>query len=135
MDDTHTFFWLVGVLEGEGTFLWYPNKGKAIIEMEMKDEHVVARVAALWGVSYYRRDRRERNPNSAVTYQVRLTGVRAIQLMERLAPYMSPRRQRTITRVTMGYRASHPNMPEAGRVPLLTLTHVPYTLLAGEPNG
>lgn len=115
--------------------MWYPETKKAVIEMEMKDEHVVARVAALWGVSYYRRDRRERNPNSAVTYQVRITGARAVQLMERLAPYMSPRRQRTITRVTTGYREKHPDMPEAGRVPLLTLTHVPYTLTTGTDNG
>jgi hypothetical protein len=130
MTDTHTFYWLVGVCEGEAYF-GLDSGVTPVIQIEMKDEHVIARLAAIFGISYMRRDRRHARPRVSVTYRVVLKGRRAMRLMKRLQPYMSPRRARAIQRVEDGYialgsRASQ----DYARVALPSLTEVPYTATA-----
>lgn len=132
INDSHTFFWLVGLLEGEGYFAYSPNRRTAIIEVEMKDEHVIARIAALFGLSYRRRDRRARNPNASVTYSVKLSGRRAMQLMKRVQPYLSPRRQRAVQLAEDRYLEAHPGTGAYEKVPLPPLVEVPYTVVRDE---
>lgn len=128
MDDTHTFFWLAGLFEGEACFLYCKRRQTPIIELEMKDEHVVARVAAIFTLSYARRDRRLRNPKSQVTYRIRIAGRRAMHLMKRLQPYLSPRRARTIELIEQRFLAEREERSNYTRLPLPPLTEVPYTV-------
>lgn len=106
MKDEHNFFWLVGLLEGEGSFLKpspsKPNEPK--IDLEMKDLDAIQRVAALFGLSYRTRVRKNK-PNASTTYHVRLTGRRAVQLMWRIRPYLTERRQRQILAAVTPYAA------------------------------
>lgn len=129
MDDSHTFFWLVGVLEGEAYFAYDAPRKLVRIEVEMKDEHVIARMAAMFGLAYMRRDRRHRNPKASVTYRLTLTGLRALQLMKRIQPYMSPRRARAIQQIEEQYVKDRNTQPEFERIPLPPLQELPYTLV------
>lgn len=128
MDDSHTFFWLVGVFEGEAYFGYDKHNRSPRLEVEMKDEHVIARIAALFDKSYSRRDRRAQNPKTSVTYRVRLGGPRALQVMKRIQPYMSPRRARAIQLVEDCYCEDHKGALDYNRIPLPPLVEVPYTL-------
>lgn len=95
------FFWLAGLLEGEGSFLPGPPSAtnSVRIALTMTDADVVERVAALWSVSYHevRRDRCRLmgwKPN----YYVHLRGRRAVEMMKLLRPLMGQRRQEQIDR-------------------------------------
>lgn len=117
MTDELNFYWLIGLLEGEGSFLKpSPSKPREPkIDVEMKDEDVIKRVAALFGVGYRRRDRHREN--TSVTFHVRLAGKRAAQLMWRLRPFLSLRRQAQIDRAIQCYidrgQLYHPaNLPQ-----------------------
>jgi hypothetical protein len=127
MDDTHTFFWLVGLFEGEACFLYNRARRRPAIEVEMKDEHVIARVASLFSLAYTRRDRRLQNPRSQITYRVAVTGARAMSVMKRLQPYLSPRRARTIERIAEQYLSQEHQQKAFDRLTLPSLTEVPYT--------
>jgi hypothetical protein len=126
VDDSHTFFWLVGLLEGEGYFGY--TGGRPRIEVEMKDEQVIARIAALLRRSYSRRDRRDNRTDVSVTYRMAVSGRVALQLMKRMQPYMSPRRQRTISSIEERYFAESRAPELYDRFPLPPLTEVPYGL-------
>jgi hypothetical protein len=126
LDDSHTFFWLVGVCEGEAYFGYAARQKNPVIEIEMKDEHVIARLAAIFGVSYLRRDRRASRPHVSVTYRVKLGGRRALKLMKRLQPYMSPRRARAIQQVEDAFLQDKRTVDDYNRVPLPPLTELPY---------
>ncbi len=100
------FYWLAGLLEGEGSFLPGPPSApnKPSITLTMTDADVVARVALLWGVAFHevRRDRSTRmgwKPN----YFTHLRGRPAVQLMVRLRPLMGERRQQQIERAVTSY--------------------------------
>jgi hypothetical protein len=126
VNDTHTFFWLVGVFEGEAYFGYSTGKRTPRIEVEMKDEHVIARIASLFSVGYSRRDRRHNRPETSITYRVTLTGRRAMQVMKRVQPYMSPRRARAIQQVDERYRESRSADEDYSKFPLPPLMEVPY---------
>lgn len=126
MDDSHTFFWFVGVCEGEAYFGYNASVKSPVLEVEMKDEHVIARIAALFDKPYSRRDRRATRPQTSVTYRVTLAGRRALQVMKRLQPYMSPRRARAIQQVEDRYLTDHIHRVDYNRFPLPPLVDVPY---------
>lgn len=113
MTDETNFFWMVGLLEGEGSFLRpSPSKPREPkIDVEMKDEDVIKRVSALLGVGYRQRDRHREN--TSVTYHVRLAGKRAAALMWRLRPYLSARRQAQIDRAVQCYADRGPQFHPA----------------------
>ncbi len=70
----------------------------------MTDEDVVARVAALWGVAYHEvRQQRSRVMGWKPNYYVHLRGRPAVELMERLLPFMGERRQQQIRRALESY--------------------------------
>lgn len=91
------FFWLVGILEGEGTFLKGPPsaQNRVAICLEMTDEDVVAKVAKLLGVKYHKTT--NRNPEKwKDSFRLAVVCKSAYELMKTLKPYMGNRRQRQI---------------------------------------
>jgi hypothetical protein len=110
------FSWFVGLAEGEASFLRpSPSKPREPkLDIEMTDEPVIRKVAALLGVAYRKRDRHRENVR--MTYHVRLAGKRAVSLMWRMKPHLSERRQAQVDRAVQCYIdrgiAFHPdNLP------------------------
>lgn len=94
----------------------------------MTDEHVVARVASFFSLAYHRRDRRNKNPEATISYRVVIRGFRAMHLMKRLQPYLSPRRARKIDEVEQLYLAGRTIQRDYERIELPPLIAVPYTV-------
>ncbi len=95
--------WLAGLLEGEGSFLKGPPSAPRypVLALQMTDEDVVARVAAMF-------DRRVgcwRPPEDRwlPTYVVRITGSKAVAWMTELRPLMGHRRQMQIDQAVASY--------------------------------
>lgn len=93
--------WLAGWLEGEGSFL---GKGKCIICGACTDEDVIVRVASLFGTKHYKQNKRESDkPHYKDVYKTALHGERAMNLMNKLYPFMGIRRQTQIKNALKGY--------------------------------
>ena len=87
------FHWLVGILEGEGSFMKSPpsDPNSPRVTVNMTDEDVIARVAAIFKRKYqFVKAREEHHKHS---YRVVLTGLRAADFMVQLRPFMGLRRQ------------------------------------------
>jgi hypothetical protein len=104
----HSFFWLVGILEGEGSFTKGPpsRPNKPAVSMCSTDYDVAERVQHLMGGALMRRNRTPSGSVSPVNgrrykdiYDVRLSGRPALKLMRELQPHMSRRRQQRIAAV------------------------------------
>lgn len=131
MHDVATFFWIVGLFEGEASFRYKASERTPVIELEMTDEHVIARVASLFGVTYFRRDRRGRHADGRVlqvTYRCYVCGARSMRLMKWLQPFLSPRRARQIDAVETQYLAGRWNTIDYDNLPLPTLQSVPFSV-------
>jgi hypothetical protein len=94
--------WLAGLLEAEGSFLEGPPSAprRPVLAVQMTDEDVVARVAAMFG----------RQPGCwqpragrQTTYIARVTGAKAVAWMTALHPLMSQRRRMQIDRAVASY--------------------------------
>jgi hypothetical protein len=100
------FYWLAGLLEGEGSFAPGPPSApnSVRITLSMTDRDVVARVAGLWRVSYHEvRKARTLERGWKPAYAVSLRGRRAAELMHDLLPLMGERRQLQIRRALANY--------------------------------
>lgn len=98
------FFWVIGVLEGEGSFLAAcpsesVNRVKVVVEMT--DEDVIARLAGFWNRSYH--SPASRNPKWKRTYVTLVTGRAAVAWMRAIRPHMGMRRQDQIDRALSKY--------------------------------
>lgn len=97
------FFWLIGLLEGEGYFSI--NKNSPIIALQMTDEDIVEKAAKLMGnykvVSYSRKYAKEKGWKQ--TYQFQMRGEKALNLMKDMFQYLGKRRQRQILNVIKQY--------------------------------
>ena len=91
--DGSDFHWLVGVLEGEGTFLrGAPSKpGAPILRVSMTDRDVVDRVANLFGRAVVRL--RRRKPHHKLPYATTIKGAPAVQVMYAVRPFLGKTRQ------------------------------------------
>lgn len=99
--------WIAGLLEGEGSFLVGPPSAPRypVLALQMNDEDVVRRVAKLFA----------RKPTCAQprkshwrpTWQVRITGAKAVSWMIAVHPLMGERRRGQIDRAV----ASHAPRP------------------------
>src|SRR6266566_2460518 len=87
------FHWLVGILEGEGTFLrGAPSKpGAPILRVSMTDRDVVERVAKLFGRAVVRL--RRRKPHHKLPYATTIKGASAVQAMCAVRPFLGTSRQ------------------------------------------
>ena len=112
MDALANFYWLIGLLEGEGSFLApSPSRPNELrVEIEMNDRDVIQRAAHLLGTSVLSRTRPRHRHGAetvemATTYRTRVSGRRAVQLLHTIRPYMSARRQAQIVRALSFYNA------------------------------
>ena len=89
--------WLVGLLEGEGSFLKAPPSSPNCprISLEMTDRDIVERAATLMGGNAVERINL-RNVLWKPAYRVSLKGSRAVALMQILYPKMGVRRRAQI---------------------------------------
>jgi hypothetical protein len=134
--DDLTFAWLTGLLEGEGSFLRpSPSKPKEPkIDVEMRDEPVIAKVAALFGVKYRLRNRHR--PNQNITFHVRLSGKRAVRLMWRMRPFVCVRRQIQIDRAIKVYFERENEAMHPDKLPRYEMESVCFApMCANEPEG
>jgi len=93
--------WLVGILEGEGTFGYYARTQR--MRINMVDGDVIGRVADIVGHIIGARPpihmaQRENKSNRQEQYSVTLSGGSARTIMEIIVPYMSERRRQQIWR-------------------------------------
>ena len=94
MTDTTEIAWLAGLLEGEGFFGL--NRGKyPVIALEMTDEDIVVKIAAMWDVRVYH----HRN-----TWTARVYGTQAIQWMMTLLTLLGKRRSEKVIKIIKVWR-------------------------------
>ena len=98
------FHWLVGVLEGEGTFLrGAPSKpGTPILRVSMTDRDVVEHVAKLFGRAVVRL--RRRKPHHKLPYATTIKGAPAAQVMCAVRPFLGKARKLQIDRAILSWQ-------------------------------
>lgn len=97
-------FWLAGILEGEGSFLHGPpsDPNTPRIQCQMTDGDVIERIASILGVKPIP-IRKVAKSHYKPTYIATLKGVNARDMMIKLRPLMSKRRQEQIDRALASY--------------------------------
>jgi hypothetical protein len=97
------FFWLVGILEGEGTFLAGPPsaRGQPIVRVSMTDRDVVDRVGTLIDRAVV--PVRTRRAHHKTPYVTCIKGAPAVALMRALLPHMSVLRTAQIQRAVASW--------------------------------
>lgn len=98
------FHWLVGILEGEGTFLrGAPSRPRTpIVRVSMTDSDVVDRVAKLFERATVRL--RHRKPHHKLPYATTIKGAPAVRLMYALKPFLGKGRQQQIDRAIESWK-------------------------------
>ena len=106
---TNDLYWLAGLLEGEGSFLTGPPSAPRypVLALQMTDQDVVARVAAMFDRKLGRWQ--SRHAREQPVFLVRITGTKAVAWMTALRPLMGERRRLQIDRAV----ASHAPTPTA----------------------
>jgi len=97
------FYWLAGIIEGEGNFS-IKNNSSPTITISMTDEDVIDRVAKILKRPYSKEDRSHR-PNAKDIYTVNICGVDAISWMFTLYSLFGKRRQAKILEIIKFWRA------------------------------
>jgi len=96
MVEENFWYWLAGLLEGEGSFLApipaVPRKPR--LSISMSDEDVIARVANAFGLKYF--VRKQRQSHHKIMYLSNMQGSTAIKIMRTIQPVMGIRRQQQI---------------------------------------
>ena len=129
------FFWLAGLLEGEGCFGNGPPSQPNLphISIQMTDEDVIRRVASIWGVSYFKH--RPRLAHHKPCFATKIRGEKAVEWMIRLRPHMGVRRQSQIDKAVASYRVipsynqEHPTFSR-GRMRQLRAEGLTYRAIA-----
>lgn len=86
-----SFFWLVGLFEGEGYFYKGRPGERPILRVEMTDQDVITRAATLLATSTVSAQRRRGGRKD--TAVARITGLKAAEMMAMMQPFLSRRRQ------------------------------------------
>lgn len=104
MEDSD-FYWLCGLLEGEGSFMKGPPSRPQypILTVTSTDEDVIQRVSKLFGVTYCAV--RKRQDHWRQSYNTRIHGRKAVELMLKMRSQMSKRRQEQIDTAIASYEA------------------------------
>jgi DNA-binding NarL/FixJ family response regulator len=97
------FYWLCGLLEGEGSFMKGPPSCPQypVLSVTSTDEDVIQRISNLLGVKYC--SVRKRQSHWRQSYGLRIHGRRAVELMIQMRPHMSKRRQEQIDIAVASY--------------------------------
>lgn len=94
MNNEQSFFWLIGILEGEGNFYITKDNRRVRVKVSMSDLDTIERVATILNTSVrgympsQPRDHRDRSK----MFEAALSGCQAAKLMKQVLPYMSQRR-------------------------------------------
>lgn len=114
-------YWLAGLLEGEGSFQQGPPSAPKSprIVLQMTDEDVVARAAKLLGVACVPYPARQ--VNWKPTFVCRLTGNRAVIVMQQLHPIMGTRRQQQIDKALSCWKPREPKVTPEQKAEIQTL--------------
>ena len=97
--DKLDFHWLVGILEGEGSFFIGSNYPR--IYLKMTDLDIVERAAKYFQTSittFY-----STNPRHKPTHAITISGYRALLWMQKLYPFMGIRRKKQIEKCFRKY--------------------------------
>lgn len=86
--------WLAGILEGEGCFFFNRTP---MIKLQMTDEDVVARAAALMGKNYRKSKRPTISGKSVYSFEIH--GEKALNIMRLILEHMGARRSAKIKEV------------------------------------
>lgn len=131
-----TLLWLAGLLEGEGSFMAGPpsSPGSPVVAVQMVDEDVIVRAAQAFGGSSIPCG--ERAAGWQRTYQARLRGEPAVQLMRALRPWMGLRRQAQIDRALASWNPRRHKVNERDEARILRLVAEGNSYrAAGEATG
>ena len=107
------FWWLVGLLEGEGSFGCYGKKTRwprLSIDVYSTDEDVIQSIAAILGTQAKVRRAwsiQRRFPNAKPVFVTSLFGSRAVGWMMTLYAFMSHRRKAAITSAIKRWKKIH----------------------------
>lgn len=106
MNENEEFYWLAGLLEGEGSFMKPPpsSPNAPRISINMTDEDIIARVAVIFKRKY--QFIKSKNLKHKDSYRVTLSGKRAVELMIACRFVMSNRRQKQIDEALSKYDGS-----------------------------
>jgi hypothetical protein len=97
------FYWLVGLLEGEGSFSFNEKGNLPYVSINMTDEDIIIKVQELMGSSNVYRNDRHPERGWKPSYQTVLRGKKAVTLMNKLHPFMGIRRREQIDTVLSKY--------------------------------
>jgi hypothetical protein len=102
--DTRQLAWLVGLMEGEGSFArGSPAKPRRpTTSINMTDEDVISRVCKLWGTRLWTLKVTE--SRYKIPYRTELVGGSAVAMMTLLRPHLSARRQTQIDEAVATYQ-------------------------------
>ena len=87
------FFWLVGLLEGEGCFNLDKSSPRIVISMIDKD--IIEYVGQIWGTNVHRRE--QHGLGTKPMYSTSIQGDTAVRLLRKILPYMSKRRKEKLS--------------------------------------
>lgn len=90
--------WLAGLLEGEGSF-GFNYSGRPCVQVQMGDADVVAAAARLMGGRLLGPYTRPTRPSNKAMYHAKRVGAPAIEVMERVWPWMGARRTARISEI------------------------------------
>jgi hypothetical protein len=92
------FSWFIGLFEGEGCY--FLDGGKGVLEISMTDEDTIARAAKFLGSSYKEiKVKENRKPMWKVRVRGGMKRGRYYDLIIKMLPYLSKRRQENIKKV------------------------------------
>jgi hypothetical protein len=101
------FWWLVGILEGEGFFDY--NNGTQRISVAMTDLDIIQKVSSIFtkisGREYAIRHRHYAKAEYTELYEVHVFGQTAREILLMIVPHMSARRRQRIWQMLNGYRS------------------------------
>lgn len=106
--EENEFYWLAGILEGEGSFLHGPpsNPTSPAICIQMTDEDIIAKVARLFNRKYHKvKSKRYIENNWKPPFVTKIAGREAVDLMIKLKPLMGIRRANQIDEVVSKYKS------------------------------
>ena len=113
------FYWLAGILEGEGTFMSGPpsRPNAPVVRISMTDRDVVERSAALLERAVT--PVRARKAHYKPPFITQLRGADAVDLMRAVRPVLGTERTAQIDRVLGGWKPLAVRSPPVSRFPLL----------------
>ena len=97
-------YWLAGVLEGEGSFVWHKASrdpfGRPRIQLQMTDKDIMERVCSIMQTKllgpYYSKQTKKDGSAKKETWYTHCSNNLAIDIMETILPIMGERRQSQI---------------------------------------